>query len=289
MVVDDEAVFRGFLANHLRSRYEVVEAEDGGKALELLNRQPVELVLTDVNMPGITGFELIDQINRDHPGVKSAAITGWSIEDCIDYAIRYGVGNIITKTVPFDLKGLDTAVEKLITEDIFGLEKYLEPETPLAEVTFNTTAAVHGARDAVLAGLRAHQLEDETRMLLQLVLDEAISNAAYHSEGFEKGTVQILKQRVEIRFGSDSEKMGVSIVDSAGQLTKETILTRLDACLHVQESELFREGGRGIFLMRSFVDRLIINIKRGVRTEIILLMYYSKDETGDRPLLIHEI
>lgn len=290
LVVDDEPTFRGLIATRLRERYDVTEAESGKAALELLACTEFDLVLTDINMPEMMGYELIAEIQKREIPVKTAVITAWSIEACLDFAIRHGIGNIITKTVPFDLKGLDTAVNKLLSEDIFGVEQYMMPGTPVAEVTFNTTAAVHGAREAVMAGLQARQLDEETRMLLQLVLDEAISNAAYHSEGYEKGSVHILKNHVEIHFGSDDEKMGISIVDSAGQLTKETILTKLDACLHVSEEEIFRESGRGLFLMRSFVDRFIINIKKGVRTEIILLLYFQKqEERGDRPLLIHEI
>lgn len=290
LVVDDEPSIRGLIALHLRGRYDVLEADSGQKALALLDERKVDLVLTDINMPEMMGYELIEQINERHPGVKSAVITGWSIEECTKFAIDQGVGNIITKQVPFDLKGLDTTVNKLVTEDIFGLDKYMEPGTRFASLTFNTTAAVHGARDAVLAGLEARKFLDEDKFsLFQLVLDEAVSNAAYHSEGHEKGTVQILKQQVEIQFGRDSEKVGVSIVDSAGHLTKGTILKRLDSCLHQTDEDLFAESGRGIFLMRSFVDRLIINIKRNHRTEIILILYLSKEERGDRPLLIHEI
>ena len=41
--------------------------------------------------------------------------------------------------------------------------------------------------------------------------------------------------------------------------------------------------------MHSMVDRLIINIERGVRTEVIMIIYTTKQESGSHPLLIHEI
>jgi two-component system, OmpR family, KDP operon response regulator KdpE len=63
-VVDDDAAIRGLLTAELRLEgYETLEAADGRQALDLLDLQP-DLVLTDLAMPAVDGFELIAQVRR---------------------------------------------------------------------------------------------------------------------------------------------------------------------------------------------------------------------------------
>ncbi|HEX9669834.1 MAG TPA: response regulator transcription factor [Thermoanaerobaculia bacterium] len=64
LVVDDDAAIRGLLTAELRLEgYETLEAADGRQALDLLDLQP-DLVLTDLAMPAVDGFELIAQVRR---------------------------------------------------------------------------------------------------------------------------------------------------------------------------------------------------------------------------------
>lgn len=64
LVVDDDAAIRGLLTAELRLEgYETLEASDGRQALDLLDLQP-DLVLTDLAMPAVDGFELIAQVRR---------------------------------------------------------------------------------------------------------------------------------------------------------------------------------------------------------------------------------
>jgi two-component system, OmpR family, KDP operon response regulator KdpE len=64
LVVDDDAAIRGLVTAELRLEgYETLEAADGRQALDLLDLQP-DLVLTDLAMPAVDGFELIAQVRR---------------------------------------------------------------------------------------------------------------------------------------------------------------------------------------------------------------------------------
>ncbi len=63
MTVDDAATMRKMVAFTLRGAgYTVVEAVDGNDALAQLRQRPVDLVITDVNMPGINGIDLVGRI-----------------------------------------------------------------------------------------------------------------------------------------------------------------------------------------------------------------------------------
>lgn len=68
LIVDDEAVNRAVLYNHLRSAgYLVEQASHGEEALEILAREDIDLVVLDVMMPRISGYEVCRRIRRDHP------------------------------------------------------------------------------------------------------------------------------------------------------------------------------------------------------------------------------
>jgi CheY-like chemotaxis protein len=60
----------------------VLEAEHGAQALEIMaaRSEPVDLLLTDVIMPGISGRELADQLQRSHPGIKVLFMSGYTDE-----------------------------------------------------------------------------------------------------------------------------------------------------------------------------------------------------------------
>src|ERR1700692_2267775 len=76
LIVDDEAPIRALLGEHLRQEgYQVTLAQNGAAALEFLTKAEVELVLTDVRMPGMSGLELLAQIVRTHPGVGVLMLT----------------------------------------------------------------------------------------------------------------------------------------------------------------------------------------------------------------------
>jgi signal transduction histidine kinase/ActR/RegA family two-component response regulator len=81
LVVEDEAEVRAYLVETLRDlNYRVREAEDGAAALALLDSEPfrIDLLLTDIVMPGMNGRQLADALNRRQPELKVLFITGYS-------------------------------------------------------------------------------------------------------------------------------------------------------------------------------------------------------------------
>jgi signal transduction histidine kinase len=81
LVVEDEAEVRAYLVETLRDlNYHVREAADGAAALALLEAEPfrIDLLLTDIVMPGMNGRQLADALNRRQPELKVLFITGYS-------------------------------------------------------------------------------------------------------------------------------------------------------------------------------------------------------------------
>jgi CheY-like chemotaxis protein len=108
LVVDDESAVRDLMQALLRNfGFRVVTAEAGQDALEKMEIQPIDLVLTDFLMPGMTGAELAREIKRRRPELPIVLITGHQPE-CIssDFAA------VLAK--PFSRDKLWTTVAALI-------------------------------------------------------------------------------------------------------------------------------------------------------------------------------
>ena len=103
LFVDDEAALRALMAERLRDRgFEVVEAESGEKALDLLDQFAFDIIITDLRMPGIDGGRVIEAAVGRYPGIVAIVITGYgTVKDAVD-AIKRGASDFIAKPFQFD-------------------------------------------------------------------------------------------------------------------------------------------------------------------------------------------
>jgi DNA-binding NtrC family response regulator len=98
LLVDDEQSLRVTLAANLEIEgFEVVEAENAQRALDALDREKFDVVLTDVRMPGMSGIELFQVIKRKHPGLPVILSTAFALEESIRAALRDGVFTVLPK------------------------------------------------------------------------------------------------------------------------------------------------------------------------------------------------
>ncbi len=100
LVVDDNRVIRGMVGARLRAAGCVVsEASDGAEALESFNRQPVEVVITDLNMPRLDGLELLAALRRREAAPEVILLTGTGRDDtqAAVQALRLGAHDYIAK------------------------------------------------------------------------------------------------------------------------------------------------------------------------------------------------
>ena len=98
LIVDDAAAIRTVLRRVLESAgYDVTDAADVDGALELLRCSPVDLVLTDVQMPGRSGVELAQLVARDYPGIKVIAMSGFEDTHVSQLPRELGIDASLTK------------------------------------------------------------------------------------------------------------------------------------------------------------------------------------------------
>lgn len=113
MIVDDEEDFANTLAERLTLRdIQVRTAHDGEAAIQMVNEDPPQVMLLDVHMPGISGFDVLKMIKRQHPGVKVILLTGHgSTRGGID-GMREGAFDYLMK--PVKLEELLSKLEEAI-------------------------------------------------------------------------------------------------------------------------------------------------------------------------------
>jgi CheY-like chemotaxis protein/anti-sigma regulatory factor (Ser/Thr protein kinase) len=294
LVVDDEKAIRMMLVDFLENKYTVATAETADVALEMLKVQHFDLVISDINMPGMSGPQLLLEIRTRYPGTKTALITAYNIDDYVKTAKENLITNIIPKTVPFNFMELDSLVSGLLTGEIFGLARYLLNDGVVLE-----TCTIRSSMEARV--IREHIIDLFTKKFgtagdMKLILDEIITNAMYHAPTLDDGTEKYQEfadvtlepcEYVNVECGFDREKYAVSVTDNQGKLKKETVLYKIDRQLTGEG--LLDDSGRGIHMSRLFADRMIINIDPNKRTEVILMNYFSNKYRGYKPLYINEL
>lgn len=81
LVLDDEALVRVFLGKNLRSLgYRVLEGADGPEGLEICRREPVDLVLMDWSMPGLSGPETLAALRALNPRLRVVICSGYTLK-----------------------------------------------------------------------------------------------------------------------------------------------------------------------------------------------------------------
>ncbi|WP_291323382.1 sigma-54 dependent transcriptional regulator [Desulfonatronospira sp.] len=109
LVVDDEAGHRMMIKAVMQDQgFEILEAVNGMQCLEILDSRGADVVLLDIKMPGIDGMQVLEQINRRHPGVQVVMLTAFgSVGSAVD-AMKQGAFDYLTK--PADIEELKSVM-----------------------------------------------------------------------------------------------------------------------------------------------------------------------------------
>jgi DNA-binding response OmpR family regulator len=113
LIVDDEVEICEFLKSFFEDRdFEVAVANGGSQALEKVAAFHPEVVLLDIQMPGMDGLQVLKKIKETYPKVKVIMVTAVETQEKIEEAMRFGADNYITK--PLSLEYLEKDVQDKI-------------------------------------------------------------------------------------------------------------------------------------------------------------------------------
>src|SRR5439155_8148605 len=108
LIVEDDDTLRNVMQLQLKKLgYEAAAAPNAEQAIDILQKSPQNLIITDLNLPGISGLELLKRVRSGYPGTAAIVMTAYGTIQSAVEAMRSGAYDYITKPVePYDLRAL---------------------------------------------------------------------------------------------------------------------------------------------------------------------------------------
>lgn len=175
LVVDDEEQMRKALCLALgRGGFKVMQAENGKDALELMEKESVQLVISDLNMPVMTGDELMRHVSEKYPQIPLIMITAYGTINQAVEAMKCGAYDFITK--PFSPDDIQSLVDRAIE-------------------TYQPQKASRPSRDSRIEGRTVITNDAAFKRVIEIATAVAASNANVMLQG-ESGTGKELIARL---------------------------------------------------------------------------------------------
>jgi DNA-binding NtrC family response regulator len=144
LVVDDDPLVRDSLTERLKLEgYRAIAAADGEQAARIVREERPHIAIVDVNLPGMSGLELLDRIKRDSPGTSVIVLTGYgSVEDAVE-AMKKGAENYLLKPCSMDelkiiLKNISG--QQALRDENLALKRELEKRYGLGAIIGRSAA-----------------------------------------------------------------------------------------------------------------------------------------------------
>lgn len=117
LLVDDEPNVLSALRRHFRQRYTIHEAESGPAALEILEREEIDAIITDMRMPAMNGAELLRAVSIRWPSTVRILLTGYADLKVTTDAIREGlIDHFLTK--PWEPEEITDCVDRALSSRV---------------------------------------------------------------------------------------------------------------------------------------------------------------------------
>ena len=257
LIVDDDRAILKVLASQLaQDGIRTFEAESGEQALALLDSQPVDVVLTDLRMPGMDGMTLLTRIARSWPEVPVIVLTAYGSIQLAVETMKAGAADFIIK--PFDRDEVLFVVRKVFTS--VGRNQYsaapesqrslLGDSSAMAEVRDTIRRAAAGVATVLIRGetgtgkeLVANAVHQQSRRAAKPFVklncaalpDSLLESELFgHEKGAFTGATSRKPGRVELAHG------GTLFLDEIGDVPLPTQVKLLRI---LQEREFERVGG----------------------------------------------
>ena len=262
LVVDDEKNTREGLARALRGEYAVLLADNAAAGLQLLSENEVDMVLTDLRMPGMDGMEFIRQANaRPNPPLIVMLTAYGSVQTSLD-ALKVGAYDYLSKPVKLDAlemvirRGLESRRLRAENQELrqqlgerYGMDGVIGNSAPMLAVLDTVRQAAPARSTVLLTGESGtgkelvahvlHRLSPRAERPFVVVHCAALNPNLLESElfGHEKGSFTGAHERHVGRF--EGAKGGTLFLDEIGEIDASTQIK----LLRVLENHTFERVG----------------------------------------------
>lgn len=320
LVVDDEKNARDGLARALNRSYDILLAENGLKALETLSEMDVDVMLSDIRMPGMDGMTLLQRALAMKPGLIPIIMTAYGDQSVGMEALRHGAAEFVYKPLNIDqvefmiARALERSTitrenrelkQQLDTK--YGMENLIGESEAMQEV-FDTIRQVAPTRATVLiegesgtgkelAARALHRLSTRSNGAFVPVHCAALNSSLLESElfGHEKGAFTGASERRKGRF--ELADGGTLFLDEIGEVDSATQVKILRV---LEEREFERVGGNETIsvdtrLVTATNRDLAMMVREGTFREdlfyrldvVTLRMPPLRERRSDIPLLLN--
>jgi CheY-like chemotaxis protein len=252
LIVDDEEGVRDIITRYVEQAGVSAEAvESAPKALEAMQREIFDVIITDIVMPGMSGFDLIREVSKKHPAIPIIVVTAFGTYDHLMEAMSLGAFNFITK--PVKKEHLWRILEKGLRIPRFTVEKSkaLPYLTHKIELTIpSRLELVEGVSYQIVQAAEAAGFPPKAvSFSIPMTTDELLINAIEHGNRFAE------EKKVYINAVIDGKKFEILIRDEGSGFDVKGIPADFSP------QDLLNERGRGIIIIKHYMDELIYNEK----------------------------
>lgn len=115
LICEDEPALRELIRISLNGMYDLAEADDGVACLEVARRRPPDLIVLDMMMPRLNGFEVLEELRRDKALAGTPVIVLTAQPAVREDALRRGATRVMVK--PFTADDISGAVKEVLSEE----------------------------------------------------------------------------------------------------------------------------------------------------------------------------
>jgi len=266
LLIDDDQVLRRVMTAAL-AEYSVAESASGEEGLAAFSSNSYDLVICDLILPGIGGFEVIRKMRQLRPAQRVMVVSSFGTEENLLTALRENVVDFLVK--PFSPSQLQSAVRNLLRSD--AAIEVVSATRQWIEVRIPASFQVAESLDAFFTALPS-DLDGETRHVIAAAFRELVNNAIEHGcRGDPDGLVSVscvrMKRGILYRIKDPGWGFDFESIPHAAIANPEN-----DSLRHVQyrQDKGLRPGGYGLVFLRNFADELIYN-ENG--NEVIFVKY----------------
>jgi len=250
LIVDDEKDILNTLSEVLAElRLTPVTASDGLEALKVINSRKVDLIITDLMMPNMDGFELIQKARQVNANIPIAVISGFSEGRNVVEALSRGAYNFITK--PFTIREIENVVKRglRLREFSLGTHRLTEGIRNVTEIELPSfthllpSAALYIVRECQWRGV-----EDENILAnISICIDELLNNAIIHGNDMDEA------KKIYIKLVFDNENLSLSVEDEGKGFDYKKLLSE------IADSSQELPTKRGLFIVNYLMDEISFN------------------------------
>ncbi len=272
LIAEDDLYSRKYLEDLLRlEKYECLTAKNGEEALEIYKKNKIDVIITDIQMPRLSGLELLEEVRKERSDVLIIMTTAYGSEEFAIRALQLGANNYLKKPINVEqLLQLLAKYQKLLSHPRINVEELGKIEYKHLKIVFeNKFENISNIVQQLMHEIDV-KFDDAEKINIELGLLELITNAVEHGnleisyyqkqEALNNNELEKLyEQRAnDSRYANRYIKVEYLFNDGYCQWTIQDQGRGFDynSLPDPTKDNLLELNGRGIFISRFLFDEL---------------------------------